>query len=293
MADATVIDGRKVADKLRKEYNARVESLEGKGVTPGLAVVIVGEDPASQVYVRMKGKACRKMGIHEKTFELPEETSQEQLLELVDRLNGDEQYHGILVQMPLPDHMDESTVIEAIAPSKDVDGLHPVNVGKIVMGRPEFIPCTPHGILELLKYYSINPDGKHAVIVGRSNLVGKPVANLLYQKTQGGNATVTICHTHTEDMAAFTRRADILIVAAGSPQAISADMIKPNATVIDVGVNRVEDTSTEKGYRLVGDVDFVNARKVADYISPVPGGVGPMTITMLLHNTIYSAEKKL
>jgi len=293
LADATVIDGRKVADKLRKEYNARVESLEGKGVTPGLAVVIVGEDPASQVYVRMKGKACRKMGIHEKTFELPEETSQEQLLELVNRLNGDEQYHGILVQMPLPDHMDESTVIEAIAPSKDVDGLHPVNVGKIVMGRPEFIPCTPHGILELLKYYSINPDGKHAVIVGRSNLVGKPVANLLYQKTQGGNATVTICHTHTEDMAAFTRRADILIVAAGSPQAISADMIKPNATVIDVGVNRVEDTSTEKGYRLVGDVDFVNARKVADYISPVPGGVGPMTITMLLHNTIYSAEKKL
>lgn len=292
MAQAKIIDGREVAQKLREEYKSRVQQLKEQGITPGLAVVIVGEDPASKVYVRMKGKACRKLGIEEKTFELPKETTQEELLELIQTLNRDEQYHGILVQMPLPEQIDENTIIESIDFSKDVDGLHPVSVGRIVMGRPEFIPCTPHGILELLKHYQIETDGKNVVIVGRSNLVGKPIANLLYQKTEWGNATVTICHTHTKDLPSVTRRADILIVAAGSPNAVTADMIKPHATVIDVGVNRVEDSSAEKGYRLVGDVDFENAQKVADYISPVPGGVGPMTITMLLHNTIWSAEQK-
>lgn len=291
MAQATTIDGKKVATELREDIAQRVKKLKSGGVTPGLAVVLVGEDPGSQVYVRMKGRACEKMGIHEKTYTLPADTSQSDLLALVNQLNHDDQFHGILVQMPLPKQIDPNTIIMAIDPDKDVDGLHPVNVGKLVLGQEGFVPCTPFGILKLLEYYNIEIEGKNAVVVGRSNLVGKPITNLLYQKTKRGNATVTICHTRTKDIAQHTRRADLLIAAAGSPQFITADMVKPHAVVIDVGTNRVEDETTERGYRLVGDVDFENARKVADFISPVPGGVGPMTITMLLHNTTWSAER--
>jgi len=288
LTEATIINGREVANNLRSEIKERVERLISQGVTPGLAVVLVGDDPASEVYVRMKGRACERMGIHEKTFNLPKETSQEELLELVTELNNDDSYHGILVQMPLPEQIDSDVIIDAISPEKDVDGLHPVSTGRLVAGKTGFIPCTPYGILKMLKHYGIETDGKNAVVVGRSILVGKPIANLLYQKNETGNATVTICHTHTKDLASHTRRADILIVAAGSPNAVTADMIKPHATVIDVGTNRVDDPDSEKGYKLVGDVDFENAKKVADYISPVPGGVGPMTITMLLHNTTWS-----
>lgn len=292
MTEATIINGREVANKLRSEIKDRVESLNAKGITPGLAVVLVGDDPASEVYVRMKGRACDKMGIHENTFTLPKETSQDELLNLVGELNQNDSYHGILVQMPLPEQIDSDVIIDAISPEKDVDGLHPVSTGRLVAGKTGFIPCTPYGILKMLQHYGIETDGKNAVVIGRSILVGKPIANLLYQKNATGNATVTICHTHTKDLASHTRRADILIVAAGSPNAVTADMIKPHATVIDVGTNRVDDPGSEKGYKLVGDVDFENAKKVADYISPVPGGVGPMTITMLLHNTTWSAERK-
>lgn len=291
MAQATTIDGKQVATELREQIAERVNRLQAKDVQPGLAVVLVGEDPGSQVYVRMKGKACEKMGIREKTFILPTETSQQELLDLVQPLNQDDTYHGILVQMPLPAQIDPNAIIMAIDPDKDVDGLHPVNIGRLVLGQEGFVPCTPFGILKLLEYYEIDIEGMNAVVVGRSNLVGKPITNLLYQKTKRGNATVTICHTRTKDLAHHTRRADLLIAAAGSPHVIKSDMIKPHAVVIDVGTNRVDDPSVERGYRLVGDVDFEKARKVADYISPVPGGVGPMTITMLLHNTVWSAER--
>ncbi|HKJ68183.1 MAG TPA: bifunctional methylenetetrahydrofolate dehydrogenase/methenyltetrahydrofolate cyclohydrolase FolD [bacterium] len=293
MAQAKIIDGKHVADELRKGISNRVEALKSNGVIPGLAVVMAGEDPPSQVYVRMKGKACEKLGITEETITLSAETSQDELVHLIEDLNNDDRFHGILVQMPLPDHMNPSTVIQAIDPRKDVDGLHPVNVGKLVLEETGFLPCTPHGILKLLEHYDIDTEGKNAVVIGRSNLVGKPITNLLYQKKPGtGNATVTICHTRTKDLAQHTRRADLLVVAAGAAKAIKADMIKPHAVVVDVGVNRVDDPSSEKGYKLVGDVDFETAQNVADYITPVPGGVGPMTITMLLHNTVWAAEQR-
>jgi len=291
VAQAQIIDGREVANNIREEISEKMGELKSRGITPGLAVVLVGNDPASETYVRMKGRACEKMGIKEKTFTLPESTSQDELLELVSQLNQDKTYHGILVQMPLPEQINPDVIIEALSPEKDVDGLHPTSMGRLVAGKAGFIPCTPHGILKLLEYYDLETDGKHAVVVGRSILVGKPIANLLYQKNATGNATVTICHTHTDDLAQFTRRADILIVAAGAPRAVTADMIKPGAVVIDVGINRVEDTSRERGYRLEGDVDFEKAQKVAGYITPVPGGVGPMTITMLMQNTVWSAER--
>ncbi len=293
MAQATIIDGRKVADEIRNGIKDRVQSLEAQGVTPGLAVVLVGEDPASQVYVRMKGKACEKLGIHEKTITLPADISESELLDLIDELNRNDTYHGILIQMPLPDHIDSDKVILAVNPEKDVDGFHPVNIGKLVLNQEGFIACTPHGILKLLQHYNVETDGASVVVVGRSNIVGKPITNLLYQKAEFGNATVTICHTHTREIATFTRRADILIAAAGVPEFIRSDMIKPGAAVIDVGSNRVDAPGTKKGYKFVGDVDFEHARKVAGYITPVPGGVGPMTITMLLHNTVWSAEQQL
>jgi len=291
MAQAEIIDGRQVAQEMRDQIKERVNALKSKGTDPGLAVVLVGEDPASKVYVRMKGKDCQKVGIHEETITLPEETSQEELLDIVRKLNADPQFHGILVQMPLPAHIDSSAIIQAIDPSKDADGLHPTNLGKLMLGEDGFVPCTPFGILKMLEYYKLETEGMNAVVVGRSNLVGKPITNLLYQKNKRGNATVTICHTRTKDLASHTRRADLLIVAAGSPKAVKADMIKPNAIVIDVGINRVDAPDTEKGYKLVGDVDFEPAQKVAGYITPVPGGVGPMTRAMLLHNTVMSAEK--
>lgn len=293
MVQAKIIDGKKVAEEIQTGVIQRIEKLKERGMTPGLTVIIVGEDPASQVYVRMKARDCEKVGIDENTIELPEDTPEKELLDLIRKLNNNSECHGILVQMPVPKQINPDNVIQTIDPSKDVDGLHPENVGKLVTGQPGFIPCTPFGVLKMLEYYDIKADGKDVVVVGRSNLVGKPIANLLYQKTASGNATVTICHTHTKDLAQYTRRADILIVAAGAPHSITADMIKHHATVIDVGISRVDTPETKKGYKLIGDVDFENAQKVAGYITPVPGGVGPMTRAMLLHNTVWSAEQKV
>lgn len=293
MAQANIIDGKKVAEETQDGIIQRIQELKARGVTPGLTVIIVGEDPASQVYVRMKARDCENVGIDENTIELPEDTPEKELLDLIRKLNQNPDYHGILVQMPVPEQINPDKVIRAIDPSKDVDGLHPENVGKLVAGQSGFIPCTPFGVLKMLEYYDIETDGRDAVVVGRSKLVGKPITNLLYQKTDSGNATVTICHTHTKDLAQYTRRADILVVAAGAPNSITADMIKPHATVIDVGISRVDAPDTKKGYKLVGDVDFENAQKVAGYITPVPGGVGPMTRTMLLHNTVWSAEQRV
>jgi methylenetetrahydrofolate dehydrogenase (NADP+)/methenyltetrahydrofolate cyclohydrolase len=251
--------------------------------------VLVGEDPASQSYVTAKEKACAEIGIYSDDNRLPAETSEEELLALISKLNADPKIHGILVQLPLPKHIDESRVIMAISPEKDVDGFHPVSVGKMVIGEKTFLPCTPHGVLQLLLRSGVKLDGAEVVVVGRSNIVGKPLANLLLQKSPYGNATVTVCHTRTKDLAAHTLRADIVIAAAGRPKTITADMIRPGAVVIDVGVNRVADATAKKGYRLVGDVDYLPVKEKASLITPVPGGVGPMTITMLLANTVQSA----
>ncbi|OQC15656.1 MAG: Bifunctional protein FolD protein [Lentisphaerae bacterium ADurb.Bin082] len=289
---AIIIDGKQVAADIRAELKAKVEKLKATaGVTPGLAVVLVGDDPASKSYVTAKEKACAEIGLFSDDNRLPADCSQESLLQLIDRLNHDPRIHGILVQLPLPKHIDETQVIMAIDPAKDVDGFHPVNVGRMVIGEKAFLPCTPHGVLQLLQRSGIKTAGAHAVIVGRSNIVGKPLANLLLQKTAAGNATVTVCHTGTRDLVHFTRQADIVIAAAGRPNTITADMIRPGAAVIDVGVNRVEDPQAPRGYRLVGDVDFEAVRAKASFLTPVPGGVGPMTITMLLHNTVQAASE--
>ena len=277
---------------MRAELVPHVDALKKSGVTPGLAVVLVGDDPASRVYVRMKGKACEKIGIHSETIKLPGDTSQSDLLEVVDRLNGDSQIHGILVQLPLPDHIDERTVLYRIRPAKDVDGLHPENVGKVTIGDPTgFRPATPYGVQQMLVREGVTVSGAHVVIVGRSNLVGKPLVALLLQKGDGGNATVTVCHSRTNDLAAVTRQADVLVAAMGKPAFITGDMIKPGAVVIDVGTTRVDDPSSDAGYRLAGDVDFDAAMEVASAVTPVPGGVGPMTITMLLYNTVQGAHQ--
>jgi len=291
---ARIIDGNAVGKAIREELKAEVAQLRARGITPGLTVVIVGEDPASHVYVRMKGKAADELGMKSDTIRLPATTPQGELMALVDRLNADPAVHGILVQMPLPKPLSGDAVIDRIDPRKDVDGFHPVNVGKMVIGDPTgFKPCTPWGVIELLRRAGVDPAGKHAVVVGRSMIVGKPVANLLMQKAKGANATVTVCHTGTPkaDLPRFTRDADILVVAAGSPESVTGDMIKPGAVVIDVGVNRVDDPATEKGYRLTGDVHFASAKEVAGAITPVPGGVGPMTIAMLMTNTVQAARQ--
>ncbi len=287
---AEIIDGKQVAESIRAELKAEVERLATDGLTPGLGVVLVGEDPASTSYVTAKEKACAQIGIFSDDNRLPAETSEAELLALVDRMNDDPRIHGILVQLPLPKHMDESKVLLRIKPEKDVDGFHPVNVGKMVIGEDALLPCTPHGCVQLLARSGVAIAGSHVVVVGRSNIVGKPVANMLLQKKEHANATVTVCHTGTKDMAMFTKQADILIAAAGRPDTITADMVKEGVVVIDVGVNRVEDASKPRGYRLVGDVDFEAVREKASRITPVPGGVGPMTITMLLHNTIQAAK---
>lgn len=290
---ATIIDGKLAAKNLRAQLTESVAKLKAdKGVVPGLAVVLVGNDPASKSYVTAKEKACAEIGIYSDDNRLPENTSEQELIGLIQKLNQDPKIHGILVQLPLPRHIDENKVIMAIDPDKDVDGFHPVNVGRMNIGQPCFLPCTPHGIIHLLMINNIETKGKHAVVTGRSNIVGKPVAALLARKAEGGNATVTLCHTATKNLADFTRQADILVVASGRPNTVTADMVKPGAAVIDVGVNRVEDSSYEKGYRLVGDVDFEAVKDVAGWITPVPGGVGPMTITMLLYNTVQSATMK-
>lgn len=290
---AQIINGKEIAENIRAELREEIAKLREQGVVPGLAVILVGENPASKVYVRNKEKACAEMEIRSKTYRLPEETTEEELMELIDKLNKDSSVHGILVQLPLPKHIDEEKILLAIDPEKDVDGFHPYNVGRLVIGKPKFLPCTPAGIQEMLIRSGNNPEGKHVVVVGRSNIVGKPVANILFQKKPGANATVTVCHTRTKDLPSITRQADILIAAMGVPEFIKADMVKEGVVVIDVGVNRVEDPTSKKGYKLVGDVDFEAVKEKAKAISPVPGGVGPMTITMLMKNTVQAAKDQL
>lgn len=287
-----IIDGKSIASNIRIELRDEVAALKSKGITPGLAVILVGEDPASISYVTGKKRACDEIGILSKSFELPEDTTEEKLLNLVEELNSDDEIDGILVQLPLPAHIDELKVINTITPSKDVDGFHPVSIGNMMIGVDTFLPCTPYGIIKLLERESIETEGKEVVVVGRSNTVGAPVANMLFKKSNPGNATVTVCHTRTKDLKGHCLKADILIAAAGKANMISGDMIKPGATVIDVGVNRVEDKSKKRGFRLVGDVNFDEAIEVASKITPVPGGVGPMTITMLMYNTVESVKRK-
>ena len=287
---AKIISGKEIAESIRDEITIKVEELKGKGITPGLAVILVGEDPASQVYVRAKGKVCDKLGIYSDTIKLPAETSEDELLKLIDKLNADEKIHGILVQLPLPKHINEDKVLMAIDPDKDVDGFHPVNVGRMLVGADCFLPCTPHGVQELLIRSGNDPEGKHVVVVGRSNIVGKPVAGILMQKKPGANATVTITHSRTKNLAEITRTADIIVAAIGKPEFIKADMVKEGVVVIDVGVNQVG--TTPEGKRILkGDVDFEAVKEKASAITPVPGGVGPMTIAMLMTNTVKAAQR--
>lgn len=289
---AELIDGKALAAETRAQVKAGVAALRAAtGVTPGLGVVLVGDDPASRSYVTAKERALEEAGMRSVDVRLPEGTTQEELLAVIARLNADPQVHGILVQLPLPKGLDTDAVIRAIAPEKDVDGFTPVNVGKMLLGQTCFLPCTPHGILRLLEKAGTPTRGAHAVVVGRSDIVGRPIANLLTRKGPNGDATVTLCHSATQDLGRFTRQADILIVATGRPGTVTADMVKPGATVIDVGVNRVPDPTAQRGYRLRGDCDFEGVAQVAGAITPVPGGVGPMTIAMLLENTLRAAER--
>ena len=288
---AKIMSGKDVAQEMRDEMTAEVAGLKADhNVVPGLAVVLVGDNPASISYVKGKRKACREVGIHSEEHRYDADMPQDELLALIDKLNSDDAINGILVQLPLPKHIDEGLVLNRIDPAKDVDGFHPVNLGKMVIGEDCFLPCTPHGVQQLLLRSGIEVAGKHVVVVGRSNIVGKPVANILLQKREGANATVTVCHTGTKDMGAITRLADILIVAAGRPNTVTADMVRDGVVVVDVGVNRVPDASKKSGFRLIGDVDYEAVSQKASAITPVPGGVGPMTITLLLHNTIKSAK---
>lgn len=288
---ATLIDGKVVAEYIQQDTARRAEKLKSRGVTPGLAAVLVGDDPASKIYVTSKARTCKKLGLYSEVITRPASISQTELLSIVNSLNENDKIHGILVQSPLPGHIDELSITLAIRPEKDVDGFHPHNVGLLLINRPQMISCTPYGIIKLLEYYNINPAGKEVVVVGRSNIVGKPIAALLMQKGPWADATVTVAHSRTRDLTSVTRRADILIAAIGSPELIKGNMIKEGAVVIDVGVNRVEDTTCEKGYRLVGDVAFAEVVEKASFITPVPGGVGPMTIAMLISNTVLAAER--
>jgi len=289
---ARLIDGNAIGATKRGELAGEIAALKKKGVTPGLAVVLVGDNPASQVYVRMKGKACEEAGLYHETVKLPKDTSEADLMGLLERLNANPKIHGILVQLPLPKQIDTNRALHRIDPRKDVDGFHPENVGKVAVGDPTgFRPATPYGVQQLLLRTGVETKGAHAVIVGRSNIVGRPMAALLLHDGPGGNATVTVCHSRTRNIGQYTRQADILIVAIGKPEFISGDMVKAGAVVIDVGDNRVDDPSRKQGYRLVGDVKFQEAKQVASAITPVPGGVGPMTITMLLYNTVQAARQ--
>ena len=287
---AKLIDGKAVADAIRRELLEEVQALGKRGTTPGIAVVLVGENPASQVYVKMKKRACAELGIASFSHDLPVNCTEKRLLNLIAKLNADPKVHGILVQLPLPKQIDEQRVLNAIDPAKDVDGFHPTNVGKLLNGEKAFLPCTPAGCQELLVRSGNSPEGKHVVIVGRSNIVGKPMAAILMQKAPGANATVTVCHSRTKKLASVTKQADILIAAIGVPEFVKANMVKDGVVVIDVGVNRVDDPKDKRGYRLVGDVDFKGVAKKAKAITPVPGGVGPMTIAMLMKNTVESAK---
>lgn len=282
-----IIDGKAIADELLAQYKEQLSNLPGR--VPCLAVVLVGKNPASHVYVNLKTKACQRIGIRSEKLEFPDTITEAELLEIIRRLNDDPAIDGILVQMPIPSHINPIVITDAMDPDKDVDGFHPVNVGKLSLGdNTGFIPCTPLGVMELFKYHSIELAGKHAVVVGRSNIVGKPMVQLLL----AANATVSIVHSKTSDLKQICRQADILVSAVGKPNLITAEMVKPGAVVIDVGVNKIDDHSIEKGYRLVGDVDFDNVRPIASLITPVPGGVGPMTIAMLMHNTIRSYKRR-
>ncbi len=288
---AKILSGRECAATMREEIRVQVEELKNKhNLTPGLAVVLVGDDPASVSYVKGKEKACEKAGIMSREYKFDADYKEDALLKLIDELNHDNKIHGILVQLPLPKHFNEEKVLFAIDPEKDVDGFHPVNLGKMMIGEPRFLPATPHGIQQLLIRNDIEIAGKHVVIVGRSNIVGKPLAMILVQKKPGANATVSMCHTGTKNMPDMTRQADILVVAAGRPHTVKASMVKDGVVVVDVGVNRIEDKTKKKGFRLIGDVEFDEVSAKASAITPVPGGVGPMTITMLLHNTLQAAK---
>ncbi len=288
----TIIDGKKTASEIRDELKQKIDKLkaEGKNV-PGLVTILIGDNPASQVYVRSKIKDCQEIGMKTKAENHPAEISEQDLLSLVKKYNEDPDYHGILVQLPLPKHINENKVIEAISPEKDVDGFSPTSIGNLVIGKDTFASCTPAGIQELLIRYNIETKGKHVVVLGRSNIVGKPIANIMLQKKEHANAIVTICHSAANNLQEYTRQADILIAAIGSPEFVKADMVKEGVVVIDVGINRIEDSSKQKGYRLVGDVDFENVSKKSSYITPVPGGVGPMTRAMLLQNTFKAYQK--
>ena len=289
---AKLIDGNAIGAEMRKELGSKIAALRQQGITPGLAVVLVGDNPASQVYVRMKGKACDDAGLYHETINLPKATSEAELMALLERLNANPKIHGILVQLPLPRQIDTNRALHRIDPRKDVDGFHPENVGKVAGGDASgFRPATPYGVQQLLLRAGIETKGAHAVVVGRSNIVGRPMAALLLQDGPGGNATVTVCHSRTRNIDHHTRQADILIVAIGKPEFVTGSMVKPGAVVIDVGVNRVDDPSKKQGYRLVRDVKFEEAKQVASAITPVPGGVGPMTITMLLYNTVQAARQ--
>jgi len=288
---ATIISGKEVSARIREELKGRVLRLKEKGITPGLGVVLVGEDPASVSYVTAKAKGSEEIGMFEQTINLPAAASEDEVLSLVDKLNRDPRFNGVLVQLPLPKWVSSDKVINFISPEKDVDGFHPINVGKLLRGEPCPLPCTPYGVVEMLNRSGHSPEGKHVVICGRSNIVGKPLAALLIQKKKGANATVTICHTGTKNLPHFTLQADILVAAMGAPKAITADMVREGCVVIDVGVNRVPDPASPKGFRLVGDCDFEAIKEKAAAITPVPGGVGPMTVTMLLKNTVEAAER--
>ena len=289
---AILIDGKKISQEIKDELKIKVDKLKSDGKkVPGLVTILVGDNPASQSYVSSKAKSCFELGMNSKIEKFDASISEEELLNCVQKYNEDEYFHGILVQLPLPKHINEEKVIHAISPEKDVDGFHPISVGNLLIGSETFYPCTPYGVLELLKRYRINPSGRHVVVVGRSNIVGKPVANMLLQKKEGANAIVTVCHSAAGDLTQYTKTADILIAAIGRPKYITVDMVKDGVVVIDVGINRVEDATKKKGYRVVGDVDFENVEKKASFITPVPGGVGLMTIAMLLLNTIHAYNK--
>lgn len=291
---AKIIDGKKIAEEIRTELKEEAQKLTATtGITPGLAVILVGDNPASKVYVSSKQKACAEIGFYSEGYKFPTDVTEAEVLEKIAELNASEKIHGILVQLPLPDHINEQKILEAIAVEKDVDGFHPLNFGKLAQGMECFVPCTPLGIRELLLRSQIPIKGKHVVIVGRSNIVGKPLALLLMQKSEKADATVTVCHSRTKNLAEICRSADILVAAIGRAKFITAEMVKPGAVVVDVGVNRVEDPSAPRGYCLVGDVDFNTVKDIASAITPVPGGVGPMTIAMLLHNTLLAAKKTL
>jgi len=287
---ATVIDGKAMAEVLKEALRPRIEALATRNVVPGLVAVLVGQNPASQIYVKAKAKACEELGMHSEIVELPEMTAEDALLAEIGKLNSRKDVHGILVQQPLPPGIRAEKAVAAVSPLKDVDCFHPVNVGLLLIGTPRFAPATPSGVVELLVRSGNDPSGKHVVILGRSNIVGKPLAALLMQKGRGGNATVTVCHSSTPNVASFTKTADILVAAIGQPRFVKRDMVRAGAVVIDVGINRIPDASTKAGQRLVGDVDFDAVKEVAAAITPVPGGVGPMTIAMLLRNTLAAAE---